>query len=64
MTKFYMLYAEGQQTPAKKHATVEEAEAEAKRLLISQPRLTKIYILESHSVAERETPPVAIFRIR
>ncbi len=58
-----MLYAEGQQAPAIKHDSIEKAELEAKRLLMSQPRITKIYILESYSCAERETPPIVINRI-
>lgn len=63
MSKFYMLYAENGQAPSVKHDSVEKAEIEAKRLLVSQPKISKIYILESHSCAERESPPIAIYRI-
>ncbi len=50
-TSFFMVYAEGQQTPTYKHTDVNEAEREAKRL--SEKLDCKTYVLASIKSVER-----------
>lgn len=52
--KFYMVYAEGKQTPARKHLRLEDAEAEAKR--ISEKEGVNCYVMEMVSWVPKPEP--------
>ena len=47
----------GTTVPKHRHATLEEAEAEARRL-IENHGVTPVYVLQAVGVAHREKPPV------
>lgn len=61
MDKFWMLW-DGNQTPTKRHATFEAAEAEAQRL-ITQKGLTALIILEAVAVVAPEAQPTVTTRL-
>lgn len=46
VTKFYMVYVDGKQSPNYKHATEELANKEAERLALGLPN-NKVYVLQT-----------------
>jgi len=57
--KFWMIFIEGRHTPTKKHFTVDDAVAEAERLLrLPGNKFHVAYILECMSFGAIENPPV------
>ena len=56
MEQFYMVYLEGRGGPTHKHETLEEASAEAERLLATHD--TIVYILQAVVRGKRATIPV------
>lgn len=52
-SKFFMLYVDGQNSPTNKHSNIEEATAEAERLLKKTGK--KIYILGAECALQPKT---------
>jgi transcriptional regulator with XRE-family HTH domain len=57
ISKFWMVYGVGQRAPAFQHASLHQAETEAKRLAISNPGI-KFVVLEAVEAFKAEKPRV------
>ena len=56
MNRFYMLYVEGKNSPAKKHFSIEEARIEAERLARKEKK--PVYVLLTREMCEIAEAPV------